>query len=166
LVYWSKGRGILGPLRPLLGRWSSVAPHGRSAGLVLCRREFQAFGSHYIRLDAAWNLDGRDAYREVAFFGRNDDGRLAFWSFTSDGKRSSGFSTDGRDIHAQALAFVAEMPAGLARMVYWPADDGSGFEFAVERRAKSGWSRFIAHRYRPERTARPSVAKATPPRSR
>lgn len=91
----------------------------------------------------------RGIYREVAFFGKGDDGPLAFWSFTVDGKRSTGILCDAADVHGDAIAFVAEMPAGTARMVYWPDDEESGsFRFAVESKVKKGWKRFLDHRYR------------------
>jgi hypothetical protein len=34
-------------------------------------------------------------------------------------------------------------------MLYWPAEDGDGFRFAVESRNKAGWNRFLLHTYRP-----------------
>ena len=60
---------------------------------------------------------------------------------------------DGSDVHPQAVAFEARMPAGLARMIYWPADDEEpGFCFAVESRNRKGWNRFLLHRYQPAET--------------
>jgi hypothetical protein len=76
-------------------------------------------------------------------------GRLGFFSFTNDGKRSQGLMADGSDVDPAAIAFEAEMPAGLARMIYWPIEDGTGFNFAVESRAAKGWNRFLRHEYRP-----------------
>jgi hypothetical protein len=76
------------------------------------------------------------------------DGTLGFYSFTSDGKRSEGRLSDGSDVYATAIAFRAEMPAGVARMVYWPLDNGGGFNFAVESRTAKGWSRFLRQEYR------------------
>ncbi|MBK7306435.1 MAG: hypothetical protein IPI88_04940 [Chitinophagaceae bacterium] len=49
-------------------------------------------------------------------------------------------------MHPDAICFEANMPAGLARMVYWPADDG-GFHWAVESKVKKGWNRFTMHHY-------------------
>jgi hypothetical protein len=92
-------------------------------------------------------------YREIALLGALADGKLGFFSFTSDGKRSEGWLADGSDIDSQAVAFEAQMPSGLARMVYWPLVEGTGFHFAVERRTKKGWSRFLRHEYRPEDSA-------------
>jgi hypothetical protein len=47
----------------------------------------------------------------------------------------------------EAIAFEAEMPTGLARQVYWPAEEG-GFWWAVESRTRAGWNRFTLHHYR------------------
>jgi hypothetical protein len=38
------------------------------------------------------------------------------------------------------------MPAGTARMIYWP-DEESGFHWAVESKVKKGWNRFTQHHY-------------------
>ena len=73
---------------------------------------------------------------------------LAFWSFTSDGKRSQGTIADVTDIHSEAIGFEAQMPAGLARMVYWPSDQ-NGIHWAVESKTKKGWNRFTCHHYLP-----------------
>lgn len=147
---WKKGRGTLGPLDPLLGRWVAAAAKMPDGSVGDCAREFTVFGASFVRLDAAWDMGARGVYREHAFFGRNDDAALAFWSFTIDGKRSAGILTDASDVHSDAVAFVAEMPAGTARSVYWPDEDNTdGFRFAVESKAKKGWTRFLDHRYRP-----------------
>jgi hypothetical protein len=45
------------------------------------------------------------------------------------------------------VAFEAQMPTGLARMVYWPAEE-EGFYFAVESHTRAGWNRFMRHHYR------------------
>jgi hypothetical protein len=116
---------------------------------MTCERTFEAFGKDYIRLEAAWNMGPMGTYREAAFYSKGEDGVLGFWSFTNDGKRSQGRLADGGDVHPEAVAFEAQMPAGLARMIYWPAEDGEGFYFAVESRTKKGWNRFMRHRYRP-----------------
>jgi hypothetical protein len=115
-----------------------------------CSREFAPFGASFVRLDAAWDMGARGVYREAAFFGKNDGGALSFWSFTVDGKRSTGILCDAADVHSDAIAFIAEMPAGTARMVYWPDEqENGGFHFAVESKVKKGWNRFLDHRYRP-----------------
>ncbi len=66
--------------------------------------------------------------------------------FTSDGKRSEGTLADVTDVHPEAVGFEAQMPAGLARMVYWP-DEAGGFRWAVESKNKRGWKRFTEHHY-------------------
>ncbi len=151
---WKKGRGKLGCLDPLLGRW---AASGESPmGPVRCTRVFErVLGGSYVRLEALWKFGAAAAdpkaggYGEIALFGAGEDGRVAFWSFTSDGKRSQGTLADATDLHPEAVAFEAQMPAGLARMAYWPDADG-GFVFAVESKNKKGWRRFLEHHYRRE----------------
>ncbi|HQR00315.1 MAG TPA: hypothetical protein PLA61_05700, partial [Ferruginibacter sp.] len=86
------------------------------------------------------------AYKETALFGIRD-GALSFWSFTSDGKHSQGTLSDGSDVHPEAICFEAQMPAGIARMDYWPNEAG-GFNWAVESKNKKGWNRFTQHHYR------------------
>ena len=115
---------------------------------VPCTRTFRPLGKGWIELNALWRMGDRGDYEEVALFGSTAERQLGFFSFTSDGKRSEGVLMDGTDIHPQAVAFAAQMPAGLARMTYWPSDDGLGFSFAVESRTKKGWSRFLRQTYR------------------
>jgi hypothetical protein len=83
----------------------------------------------------------------MAIIGAGDDGRVCFWSFTSDGKRSHGTLTDVTDLHPEAVGFEAEMPAGRARMAYWPVE-GGGFRWVVESKTKRGWNRLLDHTYR------------------
>lgn len=151
---WKKGRGAMGAFAPLLGRW--VAEADSPMGPVACRRDFGPFGPKQVRLEAEWVFaapggDAPKTYRETCFFLPDDTDAVQFFSFTSDGKRSQGRLAPADDIHPDALAFEAEMPGGLARQVYWPAEEGEGFHWAVERRTKSGWSRFVDHHYRPLR---------------
>jgi hypothetical protein len=152
---WKKGRGRLGALAPLLGRWSAT---GESPmGPVRCTRVFETvLGGSYVRLEARWEFGAvppdtpakpGGGYEEIALFGAGEGGGVAFWSFTSDGKRSQGASADVTDIHPEAVGFEAQMPAGLARMAYWPDADG-GFFFVVESKNKKGWRRFLEHHYR------------------
>jgi hypothetical protein len=148
---WTKGRGLLGPLKPLLGAWVSPPEDQISQMPARCTRTFRALGKGWIALDARWDMPNGE-YREVALFGAAPDGALGFYSFTSDGKRSEGRLAEAADILPDALAFEARMPAGLARMLYWPLEDGPGFHFAVESRAKTGWNRFLGHTYRPVAT--------------
>ena len=87
-------------------------------------------------------------YQELAIIGVGDEGQVRFWSFTSDGKLPEGVVTDVTDIHSEAVGFEAVMPAGIARMAYWPVEDG-GFRWAVESKNAKGWRRFTEHHYRP-----------------
>ena len=146
---WKPGRGALGPMKPLLGRWISHAKGPDAASAMTCTREFAPFGGDYIQLDARWQIGPGREYREIAFFGKGDAAALAFWSFTNDGKKSQGMLSEATDVHPQAIVFEAEMPAGRARMIYWPVEDGEGFNFAVESKTKKGWNRFFHHLYRP-----------------
>ena len=140
---WKKGPGKLGVLQPLLGNWEAKADS--PMGKLRCTRSFKpVLGDKYIELTARWEF-GKGAYEETAIYGVHD-GVLSFWSFTSDGKRSQGQLADGKDVHAEAICFEAQMPAGLARMIYWP-DDAGGFHWAVESKNKKGWHRFTQHHY-------------------
>lgn len=143
--HWKRGRGKLGFLAPLIGSWEASA--STPMGPVTCTRTFEpSLGGNYIRLTARWNFD-KGVYEEIAMIGVTSDGKVAFWSFTSDGKNSSGTVADVSDIHPEAIGFEAQMPAGLARMAYWP-DDSEGFHWAVEAKNKKGWKRFTEHHYK------------------
>lgn len=142
---WKKGRGKLGVLDPLLGEW--MADADTPVGPVRRTRSFtRVLQGTYVLLEARWEF-GEKVYQEHTLFGAGPDGKLMFWSFTSDGKNSQGRLADASDIHPDAIGFEAQMPAGLARQVYWPGEDGV-VEWAVESRAKKGWNRFQQHRYR------------------
>jgi len=141
---WKKGRGKLGLLSPLIGSWMAEAE--TPMGKVKCTRTFEPIlRGNYIQLTAIWDIS-RSLYSEHAIIGIRD-GILTFWSFTSDGKNSQGKLADGTDIHPEAICFEAEMPAGLARMIYWPNPE-SGFNWAVEAKTKKGWNRFTIHHYK------------------
>ncbi len=143
---WKKGRGKLGIFDPLIGAWQAEAdtPMGR----VRCLRTFsKILAGTRILLNAEWHF-GDKIYAEHAIFGPDGDGPLSFWSFTSDGKQSQGVLSEAADIHPEAIAFEAEMPAGTARMVYWPSEAG-GFHWVVESKTKKGWNRFTQHHYLP-----------------
>ena len=140
---WKKGPGKLGVLKPLFGSW--LASADSPMGKVRCTRTFTPILSgKYVQLNAKWEF-GKKVYEEFAIYGINN-GKLSFWSFTLDGKKSEGVIADGKDIHPQAIVFEAEMPAGLARMIYWP-DTEEGFNWAVEAKNKQGWKRFTQHKY-------------------
>ncbi len=152
--HWKRGRGQMGPMAPLLGRWSADADS--PMGPVTCIRDYQKFGDHYVRLDAEWRVRGKGeagkTYREVCMFGPDlsldGEKRLAFWSYSNDGKKSSGHLADGTDIHLQAICFDSQMDAGLARQVFWP-DAENGFYWRVESATRKGWNRMVEHHYRP-----------------
>lgn len=145
---WNKGRGKLGLFRPLLGEWVSIS--ASAMGATRCTRRFEyVLDDKFVQLQADWVIGDTEAakhYSERALFGPGDDGALNFWSFTSDGKRSTGVLTAAPDIHADAICFEAEMPAGRARQVYWP-HPVAGFSWAVESQTQKGWNRFVEHCY-------------------
>jgi hypothetical protein len=101
-------------------------------------------GNNYISLKAFWFF-GASIYEEQSLFGYDRDKKLKFWSFTSDGKQSQGELVEATDVHPKALAFIAEMPAGIARQIYWPGENG--LNWAVESQTKKGWNRFTEHHY-------------------
>lgn len=141
---WKRGRGKLGIFAPLIGTWKAKA--SSPMGPVTCTRTFEpVLGGNYVRLIARWDFGDRK-YEELAMIGVDPDGVIAFWSFTSDGKNSRGSLADVTDIHPEAIGFEAQMPAGLARMAYWP-DDREGFHWSVESKNKKGWKRFTEHHY-------------------
>ena len=147
--FWKKERGKLGIFAPLHGSW--VAEAASAMGPMRCYRELKPIlASKYLRLDARWEFgrgETQQAYEEFAIIGVDDTGIVSFWSFTSDGKRSQGSLADVTDLHEEAIGFEAEMPAGRARMAYWPSPDG-GFDWVVESKTKKGWKRFVEHVYR------------------
>ena len=140
---WKKGRGKLGVLSPLIGSW--VAEGESPMGKLKCTRIFEPIlGGSYIQLTAKWEFS-KSSYHEHAIIGIHE-GILSFWSFTSDGKNSRGIIADGTDVHPEAICFEAQMPSGIARMIYWPNE--SGFNWAVESKTKKGWNRFTIHHYK------------------
>lgn len=143
---WKKGRGKLGIFQPLIGIW--LAQADSDLGKVTCWREFRrVLDGKYIQLTADW-IYTNGSYQEIAMIGVNRDKEINFWSFTSDGKQSQGVLADVGDVHPQAVGFEAQMPAGLARNIYWP-DEKSGFHWAVESHTQKGWNRFVQHHYLP-----------------
>jgi hypothetical protein len=156
---WKKGRGKLGFLHPLLGCWTATAES--PMGPLRCTRTFEeVLGGSYIQLKAKWQfgpsaakpsaeaakIAAKGPYEEIALLGAGDEGKVCFWSFTSDGKGSHGTVADVTDLHHEAIGFEAQMPAGYARMAYWPEEDG--FVWVVESRTQKGWRRFTEHHYR------------------
>lgn len=144
---WKKGRGRLGVFSPLLGKW--IAHADSEMGEIVCVREFnKILDGKYIELNAHWKSETY-SYDELAMLGVDATKQVRFWSFTSDGKQSSGWLADCTDIHPDAIGMEAEMPSGLARQVYWPDDEGIGFFWVVESKTKKGWNRFVEHHYLP-----------------
>jgi hypothetical protein len=141
---WKKGRGKLGLFAPLIGSWKAEADS--PMGKISCTRVFETvLGGQYIQLTAQWKFS-KGVYTETAMIGLKE-GQVNFWSFTSDGKNSTGILSDGTDVHPAAICFEAQMPAGTARMIYWPHEAG-GFNWAVESKTKKGWNRFTLHHYK------------------
>ena len=132
---WKKGRGKLGVLAPLIGSWAATADS--PMGKVRCTRVFlPILGGSYIQLVARWEF-AKGAYEELAVFGVGDQGAVTFWSFTSDGKRSFGVLTDGTDIHPEAVAFEAEVPAGIAPVM--PSTLGFARAMRVSAAPNTSW---------------------------
>jgi hypothetical protein len=161
---WKKGRGRLGFLDPLLGRWRAKTVSEN--GPVECERLFEpVLKENYVRLTAHWKVgpapkskpagkgEARNevragssyTYDEVALIG--GDKPVKFWSFTSDGKHTEGVAADASDLHPEAIGFEAMVMGRQARQVYFPAENGDVI-WVVEGKAKKGWSRFVEHRYR------------------
>lgn len=136
----------MGVLTPLIGSWSAEVES--PMGKVRCTRTFEpVLGGNYIQLTATW-IFSKFEYQEHAILGVRD-GVLSIWSFTSDGKNSTGSLADGTDVDPEAICFEAQMPGGLARMIYWPHPEG-GFNWAVESKNRKGWNRFTLHHYKPD----------------
>src|SRR3954452_23695306 len=70
---WKKGRGKLGFLQPLLGRWT--AESNSEMGPVRCARSFEpVLGGSYVELDARWEFGGGGkVYEEQALIGSGND---------------------------------------------------------------------------------------------
>ena len=147
-----RGANSLRALHFLLGLWhcESDSPRGR----VSCEREFRlVLGGRFIEMRAHWTIGRGARYEEIALFGRGLSGKPCVVSFTSDGLRSEGQATDAREIHARAVGFESQMPAGLARQIWWPLEEG-GLAWIVEARTRTGWRRFVEHHYRPDSRTR------------
>lgn len=144
---WKKGRGKLGLFEPLMGSWTATED-SPERGKLSCTRTFQkTLQNKYIELKATWQMTDK-VYEDFTLFGVDADKIICFWSFTSDGKNSMGKLSDVSDIHPEAFGFEAQMPAGLARQVFWPAE-AEGFYWVVESKTKKGWNRFVKHHYLP-----------------
>ncbi|MEM7729196.1 MAG: hypothetical protein AAF311_07960 [Pseudomonadota bacterium] len=147
--HWKPGRGKMGFMTPLLGRWRAVDPD-TPMGRVECIRSYERIlDGKFIRLQADWDIgDGKKTYCEIAHYGLNRERVPAFWSFTSDGGQSSGVLADVSGMNPGAMnpgakGFHAEMPSGLARFGVWPTEDG--MVWAAEAKTKTGWTSMIRH---------------------
>lgn len=144
--HWKKGRGKLGIFEPLLGNWVANE-NSKDRMNCRCDRSFtKTLGGKYIQLKADWHL-GDKLYEDHTLFGVNAHKAVCFWSFQSDGKQATGELTEAPDIHEDAVAFIAQMPAGTARQVYWPDDEG-GFYWVVQSKTKKGWNEIVHHHYK------------------
>lgn len=143
---WKKGRGKLGIFSPLIGEWVTNS-ESKNSEKPECHRSFQyALQNKFIKLDVTWHLKNK-VYKDLTLIGINESKEICFWSFTSDGKNSTGKLADVSDIHAEAIGFEAEMAAGLARQAYWPSEEG-GFYWVVESKTKKGWNRFVKQHFK------------------
>jgi hypothetical protein len=143
---WQRGRGRLGVLAPLLGAW--VAEGESEAGPYRCERRFErALHGSYVELRAEWRLPG-GMYDEVTLHGYDRDGELRFWSFTSDGRQTTGWRVTADDLPHPGIAFAADLPAGRARFAYLAPPEG-GLLYVAESQTARGWNRFVEHRYVP-----------------
>jgi hypothetical protein len=132
---------------PLLDKqW--VAEGDGPMGSYTCKRRFErVLEGKYVRMTVLWQF-GDKTYEEIAMFGRDPaEKRLTFWSFTSDGKNSRGVNVDADDIPNGAVAFEAQMPAGLARMILWTSERRSRLHVTVESATKKGWNSLLEQRH-------------------
>ena len=139
------GTSPLSVLDPVIGAW--VAEGDTATGTYRCERRFdRVLHSSHVQCVVTWILPGRD-HEELAVFGADPAGTLRMWSFTSDGRQSTGRLADAADLPGANVAFEAEMPSGLARFAFWP--EPGGLRFVVEAQAGGGWTRFLEHAYVP-----------------
>ena len=81
MTVWKSGRGALGVLKPLLGRWATETEGPSNFGTIRVTRRFETvLGGAWVRLDVLWALGGGKTYEEIALFGKGEDGALAFTS--------------------------------------------------------------------------------------
>ncbi|TXF74876.1 hypothetical protein [Chryseobacterium sp.] len=145
MVNWKKGRGKLGVFDPLIGNW--ICNKGSKDRMnPECIRSYKyALGKSYIIADITWVLGDKN-YEDHTIIGLDDSKIITFWSFTSDGKNSTGEFSEVSDIHELAFGFEANMPAGIARQAFWP-DETEGFHWTVESKTKKGWNRFVQQHF-------------------
>lgn len=142
--HWKSGRGKMGFMTPLLGRWRAEQAETPMGRVVCCRSYEKILDGKFIRLVADWTIgEYGKTYQEVAHYGLNRQKTPAFWSFTSDGGSSYGELADVSDMATGACGFHAEMPSGLARFGFWPTENG--MMWAADAKTKSGWSILVRH---------------------
>ncbi len=147
MINWKKGRGKLGVFNPIIGTWI-CNKDSKDRMNPQCIRDYkQGLGNNYIIGHITWFLGDKN-YEDHTIIGLDDAKVISAWSFTSDGKNSIGKYADVSDIHALAFGFEANMPAGIARQVFWP-DEKEGFHWAVESKTKKGWNRFVHQHFTP-----------------
>lgn len=152
MINWKKGRGKLGVFDPLIGSWITNKNSKDRMNPACIRTYRYGLGKNYIIADINWLL-GDKTYEDHTIIGLDDAKIITFWSFTSDGKNSTGKFTDVSDIHEFAFGFEAHMPAGIARQVFWP-DEKVGWHWIVESKTKKGWNRFVHQHFLPDSSSR------------
>lgn len=143
---WKSGSGELGFLDPIIGSWKAEGPSPMGP-MVSFRAFAPILGGKYVQMTARSEFSG-GTHEMIAIIGRGPDGALGFWLFANDGKGSQGTLADVTDIHPEAFGFETQIPTGLARVAYWPAD-GEGFRWSFESKEENGWKRLAEHHYRP-----------------
>lgn len=144
-INWKKGRSKLGIFQPIIGSWITNAG-SNDPTKPPCNRVLKFdLGNKYIIQDVVWHLGDKN-YMDHTVIGLSSDKRITCWSFTSDGKNSTGKLADVSDIHPLAIGFESQMPAGLARQAFYP-DEKEGFHWVVEAMNKKGWKRFLEQHY-------------------
>ena len=153
MATWTKGRGLLGPLAPLMGAW--VHEPDRLAGSVpaalRCTRLLEPFGKDWIRLDACWDQGERGQYRETAFTSsRRRDGRgqgpaPLLLHQRRQKVRGSPVRQERRPSRGGGVRIPdAGRPGAGDLLAAGGRRPGESFRFAVESRTQKGWNRFTA----------------------
>lgn len=147
MKHWKKGRGKLGVFEPLIRSWICNKGSKDRTNPQCIRTYKYGLSDNYIIADITWFLGDKN-YTDHTIIGLDENKIITFWSFTSDGKNSTGKFCDVGDVHELAFGFEANMPAGIARQVFWPNEE-NGFNWAVESKTKKGWNRFVTQKFIP-----------------
>ncbi len=98
-------------------------------------------------LDAEWDFGGK-FYKEHAIYGVDAGGDVAFWSFTSDGKRSRGVlqraGCPPRSHRLRGRNASRPCPNDLL------ARNRRHYALGRKSKTKKGWNRFTEHTYSKE----------------